>query len=437
MVFTDRRDLALTVSGSRAAAIFDQAVDEVVGFQGDPVATLGRAIEIDDQFVLAHCLSAMMNIIGNASSRLDEAKLSLEQVRQSVDLATEREQLHGVAVEAWCDLKLERASNLYQKILSDYPYDLMAMFAGHWLDFYRGDAQSLRGRIARALRAWDESVPGYHWLLGMYAFGLEEMGQYRQAESCGRQAVELDSGDAWGVHAVAHVMEMEGRLEEGVDWLETTCSGWRFTNIKIHNWWHQLLFLIDLGDVEQALQIYDDRLVDPERDDVEALIDRVSALARLSLLDINVAERWSTVVPLWMPMMEDARYPFNDLHALLCFHYGGEQQSAAALMRAVECQYDRAIPMMMIGRSVLVGVDAFCRGHNADSLQSLLPVLHEVNRIGGSHAQRDLIQQIALEAAVRDRQWSVAQSLLAERTLLRETAPAAFSVHAASRIPWA
>ena len=144
-----------------------------------------------------------------------------------------------------------------------------------------------------------KSVPGHHWLLGMYAFGLEETGQYRQAESCGRQAVELDAGDAWGVHAVAHVMEMEGRLEEGVDWLEATCSGWRFTNIKIHNWWHQLLFLIDLGDVEQALQIYDDHLVDPERNDVEALIDRVSALARLSLLDINVAERWSTVVPLW------------------------------------------------------------------------------------------------------------------------------------------
>ena len=105
MIFTDRRGLALTVSGSRPAAIFDQAVDEVVGFQGDPVATLDRALEIDDQFVLAHYLSAMMNIIGNASSRLDEAKLSLDQARQSVDLSTERERLHGTAVEAWFDFK--------------------------------------------------------------------------------------------------------------------------------------------------------------------------------------------------------------------------------------------------------------------------------------------------------------------------------------------
>ena len=103
-------------------------------------------------------------------------------------------------------------------------------------------------------------------------------------------------------------------------------------------------------------------------------------------------------------------------------------------MRAVECQYDRAIPMMMIGRSVLVGVDAFCRGRNADSLQSLLPVLHKVYRIGGSHAQRDLIQQITLEVAIRDGQWSVARCLLAERTHLREAAASSFTVHSAGRI---
>ena len=434
MVFADRRGLLLTVADSRAVEIFDRAVEEIVGFQGDPVVTLSRALEIDHQFVLAHCLSAMMNIIGNASSRLDEAKLSLDEARQSIDVLTERELLHVVAVEAWFDFKLDRASNLYQRISFDYPYDLMAVFAGHWLDFYCGDAQSLRGRIARALGTWDESVPGYHWLLGMYAFGLEEMGQYRQAESYGRQAVELNSGDAWGVHAVAHVMEMEGRLEEGVDWLKATHPGWGSSNIKIHNWWHQFLFLIDLGDFDKAMQVYDDHLVDPERNDVESLIDRVSALARLSLLGIDVDERWSTIVPLWEAMTEDARYPFNDLHALLCFHYAGRQQSATVLMNAVEGQYDRGIPMMMTGRSVLIGVDAFCKGHNADSLQSLLPVLYKANRIGGSHAQRDLIQQIVLEVAIRDRQWSVARCLLAERTHLREAATAAFTVHAAARI---
>ncbi len=434
MIFTDQRDLALTVADSRAVEIFDEAVEAVVRFRGDPVAILDRALEIDDRFVLAHCLSAMMNTIGNASSRLEAARLSIDRARGAVKGAQERERLHVAAVEAWFDSNLDRASRIYQQILFDHPRDLMALFAGHWLDFYRGDAPGRYGRVARVLSDWDESVPGHHWLLGMYAFGLEEVGQFRRAEFCGRRAVECDPGDAWGVHAVAHVMEMEGRLEEGVAWLEATRDGWASTNMKIHNWWHELLFRIDLSEFERALQIYDEHVVDPERDDVEALIDRVSAMARLSLLGIDVGNRWQVLAPLWVPLTVDARNPFNDLHALLCFRFAGEDESAVRLMRAVEKNYDVAIPMMATGLSVLAGVDAFCTGHNAGALERLIPVFYEVYRIGGSHAQRDLVQQIVLEAAIRGRQWTIARALLAERLRLRETAPHAFTTQVDRRL---
>jgi hypothetical protein len=229
-------------------------------------------------------------------------------------------------------------------------------------------------------------------------------------------------------------MEMEGRLEEGVAWLEATRDGWASTNMKIHNWWHELLFRIDLSEFERALQIYDEHVVDPERDDVEALIDRVSAMARLSLLGIDVGNRWQVLAPLWVPLTVDARNPFNDLHALLCFRFAGEDESAVRLMRAVEKNYDVAIPMMATGLSVLAGVDAFCTGHNAGALERLIPVFYEVYRIGGSHAQRDLVQQIVLEAAIRGRQWTIARALLVERLRLRETAPHAFTTQVDRRL---
>jgi tetratricopeptide (TPR) repeat protein len=268
----------------------------------------------------------------------------------------------------------------------------------------------------------------------MYTFGLEENGHYDQAEELGRRSVELNPADAWGVHAVTHVMEMMGRAEEGIEWLQSTLPGWGSSTLKLHNWWHALLLYIDLGDTDSVLDLYDTRLVDDDRVDAEALADRVSALARLSLLDVDVGNRWTVLAELWEPMMFDARSPFNDLHALLTFHYSNLEDLAQALMESVRNEYDRAIPMMRVGAAVLEGVDALFQGDNDAALALLVENGGHVNLIGGSHAQRDLVSQMTLEAAVRAGEWASARAMLKERKLRRESMPYAYSRHCEQRI---
>jgi tetratricopeptide (TPR) repeat protein len=268
----------------------------------------------------------------------------------------------------------------------------------------------------------------------MYAFGLEENGQYDQAEELGRRSVELNSADAWGVHSVTHVMEMTGRAEEGVEWLQSTLPGWGSSTMKLHNWWHALLLYIDLGDTDTALDLYDTHLVDDDRVDAEALADRVSALTRLSLLDVDVGDRWVVLAKLWEPMMFDARSPFNDLHALLAFRHSNFEDLAQALMECVRTEYDRTIPMMRVGASVLEGVDALFQGENDSALALLAGNGCHTNLIGGSHAQRDLVAQMTLEAAVRAGEWASARALLKERKLKRESMSYAYSRHCEQRI---
>ena len=70
----------------------------------------------------------------------------------------------------------------------DEPRDALALQAGHQIDFFTGNSRMLRDRIARAMPAWSEGMPGYHATLGMQAFGLEEMGDYARAEALGRKA---------------------------------------------------------------------------------------------------------------------------------------------------------------------------------------------------------------------------------------------------------
>ena len=91
----------------------------------------------------------------------------------------------------------------------------------------------------RCCRTGTKTCPGYGYVLGMYAFGLEETANYAGAEATGRRALELNPRDPWAVHAVAHVMEMQGRLRDGIDWLTTRQADWSVDNgLAFHNWWH-------------------------------------------------------------------------------------------------------------------------------------------------------------------------------------------------------
>ena len=116
----------------------------------------------------------------------------------------------------------------------------------------------LRDRIARALPQWSADQPGYHVLLGMYAFGLEETGDYVRAEKQGRTAVELNPRDGWAQHAVAHVMEMQGRQREGIAWMSANPDAWATDSFfQVHNWWHLALYYLELGEVEEVLRLFD------------------------------------------------------------------------------------------------------------------------------------------------------------------------------------
>src|SRR5262249_7834662 len=138
------------------------------------------------------------------------------------------------------------------------PRDTLALQAGHQIDFFTGDARMLRDRIARALPAWVESMPGAHAVLAMHAFGLEETGDYRRAEAAGRKAIALEPRDGVAQHAVAHVMEIPGRQGDGIAWMRADTDAWtRESFFCIHNWWHLALYHLDLGEIDEVLALFD------------------------------------------------------------------------------------------------------------------------------------------------------------------------------------
>jgi len=158
----------------------------------------------------------------------------------------------------------------------------------------------LRDRLARALPAWKAAMPGYASVLAMYAFGLEENGQYRPAEELARRALAIDPRHPGAIHVIAHVMEMEGRAREGLAFLDKTEAAWiEGTGFSVHLAWHRALFQVEADDPGSALATYDAQIASPRGAAMPALADGSALLWRLKLRNIPPGERWRQLADRW------------------------------------------------------------------------------------------------------------------------------------------
>src|SRR5262249_9398975 len=130
-----------------------------------------------------------------------------------------RESQHLAALAAWSNGDMRGAVTHWRAILAEHPRDIVAVKISQFVLSYLGESGGMRDAVGSALPGWDSGVPGYGFLLGCYAYGLEESGDYAGAEAMGRRAVELNPEDIWAAHAVAHVAEMQGRRQDGLAWI--------------------------------------------------------------------------------------------------------------------------------------------------------------------------------------------------------------------------
>ena len=149
-------------------------------------------------------LTAWLNLLGTEPAGLDAARAAWKAAAPMCKTA--REKGHHAAVGQLIEGRWHDAAQTLLRLSADHPHDLLALQVGHQIDFFTGNARLLRDRIARAVAEWSPGMPGYHALLGMQAFGLEEMGDYAYGEIIGRKAVDLEPRDSWAQHAVAHVL---------------------------------------------------------------------------------------------------------------------------------------------------------------------------------------------------------------------------------------
>jgi tetratricopeptide (TPR) repeat protein len=420
----DARGVPVSSATPADLARYETALQQFQTYVGDPIATIDAALADSPDFVLGHLFKALALFTASEKQFVPMAEASLGEATRREARANDRERGLMAATRGFLDGDWDEACRRLDHVLADQPRDVLALQTAHIFDFFRGDALNLRNRVSRVLPHWDASVPSYSYVLGMHAFGLEEMNQYPEAEATGRQALELQPKDAWAVHAVTHVMEMQGRIGEGVAWLESRRDDWAPDNMfAYHNWWHLALFRMDGADYPGALELYDTQIHAAPQQFALPLVDASALLWRLRLEGVDVGRRCEQVADEWEARLPVDRgfYAFNDVHAMLAFVATGREAPAAALLaelaQAANGGGTNAMMSREVGLPLAKGIVAFGRGRYDEAIAAIEPVRDRAHRFGGSHAQRDLITLTLIESALRGGRNSLARHYIAERTM--------------------
>jgi tetratricopeptide (TPR) repeat protein len=410
-MFKDCRGLTITTASEPAAAAFDYAIDGYLGYRVDMMPRMEALLAVDPHFGLAHCLKGYLLLMGFRADMLGAARAALADATRAP--GTAREMAHTRALSHWIDGDPDRAVAVWDHILHNHPHDVLAFRLAHFVNFWSGRSEAMLASVRSVECHWSEALPGYASMLACRCFALEEAGHYLEAEYAGREAVRRDPADLWAAHGVAHVLEMTGRRREGITWVETLQSRWDgANNLKHHLWWHQAMYHLELGDFERVLALYDSGFRDLASPlstmapdlyiDVQ---NAASMLFRLGRHRVDVGDRWTEIADKAETRIGDCQSAFTLPHWMMALAATGRDAAAHGMLAGMRdfAAGDQPIAALVrdIALPVTQAVLANGQGRHTDALALMRPVIGEMYRMGGSHAQQDVLEQVFMDSAMK------------------------------------
>jgi tetratricopeptide (TPR) repeat protein len=415
---TDRWGVAVTTADAQALYWWDQAVAELVAFAGDPARSARTALDADAGFAEARAFCAYIELYAQTTEGLVRAGrlLDADPPEHARAGAEGRGELHLRAARAWSTGALDEAAHHLEAALVADPHDLLALRVAQDLYFFLGDGRSLRASAARVVRQWPATTPGWGYVQGMYSFGLEESGDYRRAEAAAGAALAADPADVWAVHTMAHIAEMEGRPDDGTAELLGRVTRWDASYFAVHHWWHLGLYQIAMGDYDQTVALYDTSIRAGASTAWLDLVDAASLLWRLALYGVDVSGRAAQLVGVLEPIAGSGISAFNDWHAVMVYELAGRPDLTAGVLASLDGAVGsngRAVEEA--GRSVMEAFARFAGKDFASAADILFTDRPRAQVLGGSHAQRDVIDLTLIAAAASAGDTRLVRALVDER----------------------
>ncbi len=428
MAHLDNRGLPLSTSSDLAAERYREGVDLLLSAWPGAGEALEEAIAADPGFALAHAARARLHAI-----RAEPAK-AREQITAAADLlakrGSERERSHVEALSLAIHGKSKEALQRALAHAEAWPRDVLILslpLGAFGLFAFSGMADHDQARVDLCERHAQHFDANDWWFLNYRGWAHAESGAVALGRDLTQRSYDLRSANANAVHALSHAMFEGGAGEDS----ERLIEGWlpcydRTGPLHGHIAWHAALVALERGDADRALDMYVVH-VQPSVSagmPINVISDAASLLWRMQTYGHTVPKGlWEAAVSYAGPHFSQPGFAFADVHMALLAAATGDKEAverrAAALTNLVEAGSLAAGPVVpAICRATL----AFAQEDYAGCVRLLEPVAAEAVRIGGSGAQREIVEDTLLVALMRSGEAAKARALL-DRRLHRRPSP--------------
>ncbi|MCW2812799.1 MAG: pyridine nucleotide-disulfide oxidoreductase [Nocardioides sp.] len=410
----DRYGLTLS-TGPDAAAAYSRGLDDLLCLRSGSASAFATSVVLDPTFALGH---AGLALVGHDLCVEVDVVGRMRDAERWAHRGSEREQSHVAAVLA----HLRGDSRPVVEHLERYPVDALLLSAAVPTIAFAGVTEVPE-------QAWaivDSAAPAYGddwWYAGLLAFVRQEQGRWDEAMDLACASLDEQPDAGHSAHARAHVHYETGDHARGLAWMDAwvTGAGAGIESLS-HFSWHAALHELSTGDLDAVRRRYDAQLRPELATGCRALVDTGSLLVRWALTpaaeEVPGLEQVATAVG--RDVLVRPSTPFLGMHsaaALLALGDGAGLLSLAtwaaahghATHREVVAPLARALHRLHLGQASAAATD----------LGSLAA---GVRRVGGSDAQRELVEEIRIAALLRADRYVEARDLIDQRLDRRPSA---------------
>lgn len=392
-----------------AAEAYGEALHRVLCLRSGADAAMTDAVDRDPGFALGH---AGLALLGHEWELDLDVDASLDRAaRAVVRRGDERERGFVRAVIARVRGDDPTSSALVRHI-DAYPEDALAVSVAVPTIAFHGAAVPPEETWALV----EGLAPAYGrdwWYSGLLAFVRQEQERWDEAAGLAEQALDVEPRSGHAVHARAHVYYETGAHEHGLAFLDAwigSCG--ESVSHRAHFSWHAALHELALGDDDAVRRRYARQLAPPHVHGVRALVDSTSLLWRCALAGMwdgpPVRDVLSTVDPELLARPPTA---FVAVHAAMALTAVADAAGLSRLRAHAAGRADLRDVVEPITGALVDLVEGRC----AAAAATLWSLQDRVPRLGGSAAQREIVEETLLYALVQAGRNDDARRLLRRR----------------------